>query len=460
MMHGELWQECERAGCHTEPVCLNCFLCARHCACPPPPTENEKAAPTATLAARETPIPDPRFAEDLLTFECGGMGGERFPNPDWPELPGAQRRPSGAASQIYGTREQCLEWARILWQHTVATGRAAQAAWFHLTAMEMGWDNVQGYIHSKWVREVVGIEELVRAAREHVPTLPALRPDFLDSSLEARYAVAEKYGLAINPLQPVDPQTLAAALEAARGRRLRGHQSFAHGIEDLTDDYWVRNGVRGSGIDAQGHVWTSTYERERVDLTALAAQPVSIPIPDPADEETIKAICGRLGMGSLPWSIEAGGKYHYLFRFPDGTRRLWDGTAWHVAPEMTEPERAAGLQAFAVTEDARARHREAAQDEERLTEIRKAAKRADIREWGQFALLNSAEELDRREQRSSETVLSRIVVQDAEAAHLWELWAVRWAWGCLGEDGEADEEFEVFSDPVKARAAFERYAAL
>lgn len=30
---GELWQECEHRGCHTEPVCVNCFRCRKHCGC-------------------------------------------------------------------------------------------------------------------------------------------------------------------------------------------------------------------------------------------------------------------------------------------------------------------------------------------------------------------------------------------------------------------------------------------
>lgn len=32
-MNGELWQECRRRGCETEPVCVACELCERHCAC-------------------------------------------------------------------------------------------------------------------------------------------------------------------------------------------------------------------------------------------------------------------------------------------------------------------------------------------------------------------------------------------------------------------------------------------
>jgi hypothetical protein len=40
--HGQLWQPCERRGCSTEPVCVSCERCERHCACPPPPTAEEQ----------------------------------------------------------------------------------------------------------------------------------------------------------------------------------------------------------------------------------------------------------------------------------------------------------------------------------------------------------------------------------------------------------------------------------
>jgi len=43
-MRGELWQECRKRGCETEPVCAVCEYCARHCECGPAPTEEERAA--------------------------------------------------------------------------------------------------------------------------------------------------------------------------------------------------------------------------------------------------------------------------------------------------------------------------------------------------------------------------------------------------------------------------------
>jgi len=41
-MRGELWQECEKSGCETEPVCVSCFYCARHCRCGDGPTQDQK----------------------------------------------------------------------------------------------------------------------------------------------------------------------------------------------------------------------------------------------------------------------------------------------------------------------------------------------------------------------------------------------------------------------------------
>ncbi|MBE2200447.1 MAG: hypothetical protein IAE79_17665 [Anaerolinea sp.] len=40
-MNGQLYQECELTGCHTEPVCVDCLYCEKHCTCP---TADEKAA--------------------------------------------------------------------------------------------------------------------------------------------------------------------------------------------------------------------------------------------------------------------------------------------------------------------------------------------------------------------------------------------------------------------------------
>lgn len=31
---GELWQPCRQSSCETEPVCLDCHYCDRHCVCP------------------------------------------------------------------------------------------------------------------------------------------------------------------------------------------------------------------------------------------------------------------------------------------------------------------------------------------------------------------------------------------------------------------------------------------
>jgi hypothetical protein len=40
--HGQLWQECF---CGTEPVCVRCERCERHCRCYPPGEENRARDP-------------------------------------------------------------------------------------------------------------------------------------------------------------------------------------------------------------------------------------------------------------------------------------------------------------------------------------------------------------------------------------------------------------------------------
>lgn len=43
-MPGQLWQECRRRGCDTEPVCLDCEYCSRHCTCARDAEDNRQAA--------------------------------------------------------------------------------------------------------------------------------------------------------------------------------------------------------------------------------------------------------------------------------------------------------------------------------------------------------------------------------------------------------------------------------
>lgn len=38
------------------------------------------------------------------------------------------------------------------------------------------------------------------------------------------------------------------------------------------------------------------------------------------------------------------------------------------------------------------------------------------------------------------------------------IYRVEWAWGYLGEDGEADEEIDIYSDLKAAKASFKAYA--
>lgn len=48
-MRGQLWQECY---CGTEPVCVECEKCERHCHCAPPPTADEIATERAARQAK------------------------------------------------------------------------------------------------------------------------------------------------------------------------------------------------------------------------------------------------------------------------------------------------------------------------------------------------------------------------------------------------------------------------
>lgn len=32
-MRGQLWESCGKRGCDTEPVCVDCGYCERHCKC-------------------------------------------------------------------------------------------------------------------------------------------------------------------------------------------------------------------------------------------------------------------------------------------------------------------------------------------------------------------------------------------------------------------------------------------
>jgi hypothetical protein len=52
-MKGELWQECRRRSCDTEPVCVHCEYCSQHCTCPPPPTMAEQAEEALLQAQKQ-----------------------------------------------------------------------------------------------------------------------------------------------------------------------------------------------------------------------------------------------------------------------------------------------------------------------------------------------------------------------------------------------------------------------
>ncbi len=53
-MNGELWQECRRRGCETEPVCVSCEYCEKHCTCT---TREQKARERQEINAIDSDRP-------------------------------------------------------------------------------------------------------------------------------------------------------------------------------------------------------------------------------------------------------------------------------------------------------------------------------------------------------------------------------------------------------------------
>lgn len=43
-MNGQLWQECAKRGCDTEPVCAECEYCERHCGCSRKQSDRQQVA--------------------------------------------------------------------------------------------------------------------------------------------------------------------------------------------------------------------------------------------------------------------------------------------------------------------------------------------------------------------------------------------------------------------------------
>jgi len=65
-MNGQLWEPCSKRGCSTEPVCMDCGYCERHCTC---------AGEKQTRAmAREIARQDPEFWQRVIRHqEQGGQ---------------------------------------------------------------------------------------------------------------------------------------------------------------------------------------------------------------------------------------------------------------------------------------------------------------------------------------------------------------------------------------------------
>lgn len=50
-MNGQLWEPCSKRGCETEPVCMDCGHCERHCTC----AREKQACEMADEIERKTP---------------------------------------------------------------------------------------------------------------------------------------------------------------------------------------------------------------------------------------------------------------------------------------------------------------------------------------------------------------------------------------------------------------------
>ncbi len=61
-MRGQLWQECEL--CPTEPVCVQCFLCSRHCAC-------DEISPEDEVSPEVIPTPKDTSEADVAKVMAG-----------------------------------------------------------------------------------------------------------------------------------------------------------------------------------------------------------------------------------------------------------------------------------------------------------------------------------------------------------------------------------------------------
>ena len=68
-MKSQLWQECKHRHCETDPVCLHCEYCSRHCTCPKEKDEqvNTSAGAAAAYAPCPTPATEPLAPGTTLT---------------------------------------------------------------------------------------------------------------------------------------------------------------------------------------------------------------------------------------------------------------------------------------------------------------------------------------------------------------------------------------------------------
>ena len=63
-MNGQLWEPCSKRGCDTEPVCMDCGYCERHCTC----ASKKQARSMAQAIGRR----HPGFWQDVIRHQEQG----------------------------------------------------------------------------------------------------------------------------------------------------------------------------------------------------------------------------------------------------------------------------------------------------------------------------------------------------------------------------------------------------
>lgn len=334
---GELWQPCRESSCETEPVCLDCHYCDRHCTCVdgqhiPDSSPDESWTPGYTLPSHfdlPKPVPD-----GLVAFACATC----IPREFW--LPECYDHHSGAESILYGTPEQVTEWTAALWAHYGATLGHPQAAWSALM-----YEVRDGYPRYHWANVVrlVGTDALIELARQHRHLMVSDPSDMHFHRYLAE--TAARYGLDTTPLTRCQPDR-AAIWEQVRFRWARRNNAI---LDSRREDIMSHPMYSDPG----GQIWMWTYSGFVNMSEIMAREPIG---PD-AEYDTERAwlLAITAGHSSYPNDTPR------LDIYADGRMDVtWAGETHDVthvsavemlaAAAQLERFRAAAAQAFRVRE--------------------------------------------------------------------------------------------------------------